>query len=75
MSKTSKPNKVNLEKTFEQLEKITDELRSGNLDLEQSLKKFEEGLKISDQLKSRLSEIENKMEKIRLKFQTDKNEE
>ena len=64
MTKTAKEG---LEKSFEQLEKITEELQGG-LDLEKSLAKFEEGLEIAERLKKRLAEIENKMETIRIKF-------
>ena len=46
MSKTQK-NKPSLEKSFADLEKITDELQSGGLDLEKPLSKLEEGLNIS----------------------------
>lgn len=57
-----------LKKNFEELEKITDELQSEELDLEKSLDKFEQGLILAEKLKKRLAEIENKIEKIKIKF-------
>ncbi|MCL5435780.1 MAG: exodeoxyribonuclease VII small subunit [Patescibacteria group bacterium] len=63
-----KEDKLDLGKTFEQLEKITTELSSQDLDLEAAIEKFERGLKLSEQLKTRLSEIENRIETIKLKF-------
>ncbi|MEK9180953.1 MAG: exodeoxyribonuclease VII small subunit [Patescibacteria group bacterium] len=68
MSKSPKEEKINLEKSFAELEKITEEMQSGNLNLEESLKKFERGLELAEKLKTRLQEIENRMETIKLKF-------
>ena len=63
-----KTEKINLEKSFADLEKITEELQTGNLDLEESLKKFERGLELAETIKKRLGEVENRMETIRIKF-------
>ena len=68
MSKSPKEEKINLEKSFAELEKITEEMQSGNLNLEESLKKIERGLELAEKLKTRLQEIENRMETIKLKF-------
>jgi exodeoxyribonuclease VII small subunit len=67
--------KLNLSKAFEQLEQITSELSSQDLDVEAAIDKFERGLKISEQLKTRLNEIENRIETIKLKFKDTLNTE
>lgn len=51
----------NFTQKFNELENITQELESGNLDLDASLKRFEKGLKIAAELKKRLREAENKI--------------
>lgn len=54
------------EKKFEsalaRLEKIVEELESGELPLEQSLKLFEEGIKLARLCNARLDEAERKVE-------------
>lgn len=70
MPKTVKEEKINLEQSFKQLEKITEELQSENLDLEKALEKFETGLELAENLKKRLAEIENKMETIKIKHRS-----
>lgn len=53
-------------KTFEsalaRLEQITDELESGDLSLEASLKKFDEGIKLAEFCSTMLSEARMKVE-------------
>ena len=55
-------------KTFEQtlsaLEKIVDELESGDLPLEKSLKKFDEGMALSRQCSAMLDETEKKVSQL-----------
>jgi exodeoxyribonuclease VII small subunit len=53
--------KLNFEKAMESLEKIVQELESGELALEEALKKFEEGIKLSRQCASKLEESEKKI--------------
>lgn len=53
------------------MERLTEELQSDDIDIEDSLKKFEEGLAIAEYIKKRLSEIENKMQKIKTKSSDD----
>jgi len=52
-------------KTFElamkQLEKIVQELESGDMPLEKAIKKFEEGIKISKYCSEKLDESEKKI--------------
>ncbi len=53
-------------KTFEsalaRLEQITQELESGELSLEASLKKFDEGIKLTEFCNAKLSEARTKVE-------------
>ena len=53
-------------KTFEaalsRLEQITEELESGALSLDASLKKFDEGIKLADYCNTRLAEARTKVE-------------
>jgi len=55
-------------KTFEQslsaLEKIVDELESGDLPLEKALKKFDEGMTLSRQCSRMLDETEKKVTQL-----------
>lgn len=53
--------KKNFELSIEQLEKIVTELESGDLSLEDSIKKFEEGIKLSRQCSKMLDETEQKI--------------
>ena len=53
-------------KTFEaalsRLEQITEELESGDLSLDVSLKKFDEGIKLADFCNTRLAEARTKVD-------------
>ena len=55
-------------KTFEQslnaLEKIVNELESGDLPLEKALKKFDEGMALSRQCSTMLDETEKKVSQL-----------
>ena len=53
--------KKNFELSIEQLEKIVTELESGDLSLEDSIKKFEEGIKLSRLCSRMLDETEQKI--------------
>ncbi len=53
--------KMTFESAMNQLEQIVHELESGNLSLEDSLKKFEEGIKLSKFCSARLDETEKKI--------------
>ena len=50
--------KKSFEKALEQLEQIVQELESGELPLEKSLKKFEEGVRLSKFCNAKLEETE-----------------
>ena len=53
--------KVTFEAAMKQLEQIVQELESGNLPLEDSIKKFEEGIKLSKFCSAKLDETEKKI--------------
>ena len=59
--------KKNFEQALEQLEKITQELESGDLSLEMSLKKFDEGMQLADFCNQKLSDAKKKVKMIRTK--------
>ena len=54
-------SKKTFEESMKQLEEIVEELESGNLPLEKTLKKFEEGVKLSKACNKKLDEIEKKV--------------
>ncbi len=53
---------INLEKSIADLETLVGELESGDLPLEQAMKKFEEGIKLTRQCQAALKEAEQKVE-------------
>jgi len=53
--------KISFEKAMEQLEQIVHDLESGQLPLEEALKKFEEGIKLSKFCSEKLDETEKKI--------------
>ncbi len=53
---------VNLEKSLASLEKIVDELESGDLPLEKAMQKFEEGIKLTRRCQVALKDAEQKVE-------------
>ena len=68
MTKNSKVGRVDLEKSFHELEALAQDLQNENLDLEKSLDKFERGLRLAEIIRQRLATIENKIKTIRLKY-------
>lgn len=65
---TSGKKSATFGEAFTELEKITADLESDSLDLDQALTKFERGLALSQQLKDKLRTVEQRVEKIREKF-------
>lgn len=63
---TAKPK--SFAKAFEELEDITRWFESGEMDLDEGLKKFERGLELSKLCRDKLNEVENKVKEIKLKF-------
>mgnify|MGYP000117883040 CR=1 FL=1 len=58
----SKSDKIDFEKKFLDLEKITEKLDSSNLSLEDSLGLYEKGINIAKQCEKHLNEAEQKVE-------------
>ena len=59
-----KKTAVNFEKAIKDLEKIVEDLESGELSLEQSLKTFEKGIKLTRQCQGELEKAELKVNKL-----------
>ena len=55
---------IKFEKAIQRLEKIVDDLETGELDIDKSLQIFEEGIKMSRVCSKKLSEAEAKIEKL-----------
>ncbi len=53
--------KQTFEKAMDQLEQIVQKLETGELSLEESIKKFEEGVKLSSYCQKKLDETEKKV--------------
>ncbi len=53
---------IKFEKALERLEKIVEELETGNISLDEALKKYEEGIRLSRACQKKLSEAEKKIE-------------
>ena len=60
MSSTKKSNK-SIEARLRELETILEELESGDLELDQALKKFEQGVKLSRECQKTLEDAEMKI--------------
>ena len=58
---TAKKN-FNLEKSLQDLEKLVEELESGDLPLDKAMKKFEEGIKLTRGCQAALKDAEQKVE-------------
>ena len=56
--------KFNFEKAMERLEKIIDDLESGDLGLDESIKVFEEGVDIAKKCHQKLTEAEARVKKL-----------
>ena len=52
----------NFEKRLTRLEQISEQIKQGDLELEQSILLFEEGIKLAKSLEKELSKIERKIE-------------
>ncbi|MBU3759033.1 MAG: exodeoxyribonuclease VII small subunit [Candidatus Omnitrophica bacterium] len=70
------------EKAMEKLEKLVEDLESGDLSLEDALKKYEEGVRLSHVCQERLTQAEKKIEiltrgldgsLVKKKFEDDEN--
>ena len=54
--------KINLEKSLADLEELVEELETGDLPLEQAMKKFEEGIKLTRGCQAALKEADQKVQ-------------
>lgn len=63
-----KKKPLSFKDAFEELEKITTSFESGEIDVDEGLKKFERGLELAEFLKKRLAEVGNRVEVIKKKF-------
>ena len=54
--------KKSFEESLAKLEQITEELESGELSLEDSLKKFDEGIKLADYCNHKLQEAQQRVD-------------
>lgn len=57
-------SELKFEKALERLEKIVEDLESGNIPLEDALKKYEEGVKLSRLCTQKLTQAETKIETL-----------
>ncbi len=55
---------VNFEKALDELEYIVEDLESGDLSLEDSLKSFEKGIKLARKCQEQLSKAELQVQKL-----------
>ena len=53
--------KVSLEESFEQLETIIDQMKTGDMTLEDSFKKYEEGMKLIKNCSNSIDRVEKKL--------------
>ena len=60
----TKKTDINFEKALEELEGIVEDLESGDLSLENSLKSFEKGIKLARQCQEQLSKPELQVQKL-----------
>lgn len=55
-------------KAYQRLEELTKQFESGELSLEEGLKRFEEGLALAAECREYLAQVENKIVEIKKKF-------
>ena len=60
----TKKTDINFEKALGELEGIVEDLESGDLSLENSLKSFEKGIKLARQCQEQLSKAELQVQKL-----------
>ncbi len=62
MRAMSETKSLNLEKALSDLEKLVDELESGELPLEKAMKKFEQGIELTRNCQTALKDAEQRVE-------------
>ena len=63
-AKKGKLTSIDFEKSMQELEKIVDDLESGQLTLEESLSAFERGIELSKLCQKRLEAAEDRVKKV-----------
>lgn len=58
------PEEIKFEKAMERLSKIVEELESGDVSLEDAIKKYEEGVRLSKSCQDQLTKAEKKIEML-----------
>lgn len=64
IAKSRASEKLNFEEAIEQLEKIVEQLESGELSLEESIKAFEKGIELSKLCRKKLEMAEDRVRKL-----------
>jgi exodeoxyribonuclease VII small subunit len=64
-----KKKDTSFQTAFQELEMLTKEFESGQLDLETSIQKYEKALELSAVCKAKLKEIENQIIEIKEKYE------
>ncbi len=62
MKENSAVEEIAFEKALERLEKIVEALETGNISLDEALKKYEEGVRLSRACQKKLAQAEKKIE-------------
>ena len=75
MSKPTKSKSFQFGESFEQLNKIVEQLESGDVELDKALHLYEDGLKIVQSCKKHLQQVENRVRVIRETYAGDMNGE
>ena len=60
-----KDKQHNFEETLQKLEAIVDQLESGDVDLEKSVKLYEEGMRLKKMCEEKLKNVEMQIKKIK----------
>lgn len=63
--------KLTFAESFAELEAITEWFETGDIDLDEGLKKFERGLELAKFCKEKLGEVETKVVELKKKFGED----
>lgn len=65
MAKATKSKTFQFGESFDQLNKIVEQLETGSVDLDKALTMYEDGLKIVQECKKHLQQVENRVRIIR----------
>ncbi|HCC21905.1 exodeoxyribonuclease VII small subunit [Candidatus Uhrbacteria bacterium RIFOXYC2_FULL_47_19] len=66
--KSTPEKKVDFGQCYAELEQIIDWFDTGEIDLDEGLKKFERGLDLAQKCRERLAEVETRVNELKLKF-------